>query len=163
MKRLFFASAMLVLLSTASFAGKPFAKGKTFSSLGDYKIELSDNAIPINGSDCKAYSITYQNSPMDVMLVVCKDTQKKCMKYVVLSDKVSVQYVCNENYFGVELLDKALQKEGYASVNNSLNRAAFFHQKKITDGSLSEGEAVKLVAAYFPFLINETGNPTAEK
>lgn len=163
MKSLIFTSVMLVLLSAASFGRKPFAEGKTFSNLGDYTIELADNAIPMNGADCKAYRIAYQNSPMEVMLVVCRDIQKKCMKYVVLSDKVSVQYVCNEKYFGVEMLDKALQKEGFASNSDLLNRTEFFHQKKITDGGLSETEAAKLIAAFFPFLISETGNPTAIK
>ncbi len=48
---------------------------------------------------------------MEVTVVVCKE--RKCKKYVVLSDKLSVQYVCNANYFGVERLDKSLEKEGY--------------------------------------------------
>lgn len=162
MKRVIIASVMLVLVSSASFAKKPIAEGKTFSTLGDYRIELADNTILMKGADCVAYKIIYENTPMDVTVAVCKDNEKKCMKYVVLSDRVSVQYVCNKSYFGVEILDKSLQKEGFKASDNSLNRSEFFRQKKLSQGELSVLEATKLIAAYFPFLINETGNPTAK-
>lgn len=163
MKRIIFAAALLVLLSTASFAKKFVAEGKTFSALGNYRIELADNTFLMKGSDCKAYTINYESTPMDVTVVVCRDKEKKCMKYVVLSDKLSVQYVCNNLYFGVEMLDKSLMGKEYKNSDASLNRTEFFRQKKITDGMLSEVEATKLIAAYFPFLISETGSAVAEK
>ena len=104
MKRLFLFAVLAVAFCTASLAQKVVAEGKTFTALGDYKIETADLTVPVKGEECKAYVISYENTPMQVTVAICKD--KKCKKYVVLSDKLSVQYVCTDRYFGVEKLDK---------------------------------------------------------
>jgi hypothetical protein len=134
------------------FAGKVVAKGPTYTALGNYTIETADNAVPVNGEDCKAFVIRYENNPMEVTVAICKD--RNCKKYVVLSDKLSVQYVCNDSYFGVEKLDKAFEKDGYKTSDSDLNRSEYFHQKVITPGKRSELEATQLIAAYFPMLLN---------
>jgi hypothetical protein len=152
MKRVFFALVLVVAFCTASFAGKVVAKGKTFTSLGDYRIETADNPVPMKGEDCKAYIISYENTQMKVTVAICKD--RNCKKYVVLSDDLSVQYVCNDNYFGVEKLDKAFEKDGYQTSDTQLNRSEYFHQKVIAPGKRSELEATQLIAAFFPMLIN---------
>jgi hypothetical protein len=97
--------------------------------------------------------ISYQNSPMEVKVVIRKD--KTCKNYIVLSDKLSVQYVCNGDYFGVQKLEKSLEKEGYATSDEALNRSEYFHQKLIAQGKQGEIEAARLIAAYFPMLIKE--------
>jgi hypothetical protein len=155
MKRVFVFAVLTIAFCTVSFAGKVVAEGKTFTALGDYKIEKADNAVPVKGEECKAYIISYENSPMKVTVAICKD--RKCKKYVVLSDKLSVQYVCNENYFGVEKLERAFEKDGYKTSDTELNRSEYFHQKVITQGKEGELEATQLIAAYFPMLLN---NPT---
>ncbi len=161
MKKLILSAALIAILSTASFAQKILAEGKTFSVLGDYRIEIADNPVPIKGIECKAYKISYSNTSMDVTVVVCKD--RKCKKYVVLSDKLSVQYVCNNKYFGVEMLDEAFAKDGYRTTDSGLNRSEYFHQKVLNPGDKSELEATQFVAAYFPFLINDPSDITAVK
>ena len=101
------ASVLLTVISTVTFAGKLIAEGKTFTALGDYRIETSDNQIMLKGENCKTFVVSYENSPMKVTVAICKD--KNCKRYVVLSDKLSVQYVCNPDYFGVEKLDKTFE------------------------------------------------------
>jgi hypothetical protein len=133
-------------------AGKVVAKGPTYTALGNYTIENADNPAFVKGEECKTFIIRYENSPMEVKVAVCKE--RNCKKYVVLSDKLSVQYTCNENYFGVEKLDKAFEKDGYKTSDSDLNRSEYFHQKVITPGKRSEIEATQLIAAYFPFLLN---------
>jgi hypothetical protein len=155
MKRFFSAAVLTIVFCTASFAGKVVAKGSTYTALGNYTIETADNLIPVKGEDCKAFVIRYENSPMEVTVAICKE--RKCKKYVVLSDKLSVQYVCNANYFGVEKLDKAFEKDGYKTSDSDLNRSEYYHQKVLTPGKRSELEATQLIAAYFPLLLN---NPT---
>lgn len=158
MKRIIISLVLAVAVCSASFARKLVAEGQTYTALGTYKLELADNPVTINGEACKAYVISYQNSPMEVTVVVTKD--KKCKKYIVLSDKLSVQYVCNANYFGVEKLDKKLEKEGFKTSDSALNRGEYFHQKVLTPGKRGETEAAMLIAAYFPMLINNI-NATA--
>lgn len=153
MKGMILSTVLIFLLSTASFAKKPVAEGKSNSALGDYKIELADNQILLKGEDCKAYKISYANTSMDVTLVVCKE--RKCRRYVVLSDLLSVQYVCNKNYFGVERLDKSFEAQGYKTNESALDRSQYFHQKVLGSGQKDELEAIQIAAAYFPFLIND--------
>ncbi len=155
------ATVLIVILSTVTFAKKLVAEGKTFSVLGDYKIELADNPVTMRGTDCKAYRISYANTPMEVTLVVCKE--RKCRNYVVLSDKLSVQYVCNNTYFGVERLDNSFEKEGYRTSDSDLNRTEYFHQKVLGTGQKDEIEAARIIAAYFPFLINDAESITATR
>jgi len=153
MKRMFFAALLMVAFSSALFSREFVASGKTHSALGDYKIELADNPVTINGEQLKAYVISYQNSPMEVKVVIRKD--KDCKNYIVLSDKLSVQYVCNGDYFGVQKLDKSLATEGLSTSDAALNRTEYFHQKLIVPGKQDEVIATQLIAAYFPMLVKD--------
>jgi hypothetical protein len=161
MKKMILLTVLIAMISTVAFGKKVVAKGQTFSPLGNYKIETVDNPILMKGNDCQAYSISYENSPMEVTLVVCKD--KKCKRYVVLSDKLSIQYVCNPVYFGVERLDKSFEKEGYKTTDEFLNREEYFHQKVLGPGGQPEIDAAKLIAAYFPFLLDTSASMKATK
>jgi hypothetical protein len=153
MKRMFFAALLILAFSTASFTREVIAEGKTFSALGDYKIEIADDPITINGVEFKAFLISYQNSDLEVKVAVMKE--RKCKKYIVISDKLSIQYVCNANYFGVERLDKSFEKAGYSTTDAALNRSEYFHQKVLTSGQGCELDNTMLIAAYFPKLIND--------
>jgi len=151
MKRLFFAALLVVAFSCASFARTVVAEGKTHSALGDYKIELADNSVTINGEEFTPFVISYQNSPLELKVAV--KNEGDCKKYYVLSEKLSVQYVCNANYFGVEKLDKSFEKEGYSTSDSYLDRSEYFHQKAITSGQGCELDNTMLIAAFFPWLI----------
>jgi hypothetical protein len=156
MKRILFAVTLILALSTASFAGRYVAGGKTHTTIGDYKIEVADNPITINGQQLTTYQITYENSPMKVLVAVRND--KKCKTYIVLSDVLSVQYICNGDYFGVQILEKPLEslnKDGYATSDGALNKSEYFHQKLIVPGKQTELASTELIAAYFPMLIKD--------
>ena len=153
MKRMFFAALLFVAFSSASFSREFVAEGKTYSALGDYKIKLADNPVTINGVQLKAYVISYENSPLEVKVAIMKD--KKCKNYIVLSDKLSIEYVCNGDYFGVQKLGKSFEKDGILTSDESLNRSEYFHQRLIAQGKQDEIEATQLIAAYFPMLIKD--------
>lgn len=161
MKRVFFAALLMVAFSTASFTREYVASGKTHSAFGDYKIEIADKPVTINGEELKAFIISYQNTPLEVKVVIRKG--EKCKNYLVLSNKLSVQYVCNQNYFGVQKLDKSLEIDGFTASDASLNRSEYFHQKVIVPGKRGEIENTQLIAAYFPLLINNNEEILAER
>jgi hypothetical protein len=161
MKKMFFAAVLIVAFSTASFTRDYVAAGKTHTALGDYKIEIADNPVTLNGEKFKAFVISYQNSPMEVTLVIRNG--EKCKNYLVLSEKLSIQYVCNESYFGVQKLDKSLEKDGYTTSDNALNRSEYFHQKVLAPGKRGEIENAQLIAAYFPMLLNDTEKALASR
>ncbi len=160
MKKMILA-AVLIAFTTGSFARNLVAEGKTFSSLGDYKIETADNPVLMKGEDCKAFLISYANSPLEVTVVVSKD--RKCKRYVVLSDRLSVQYICTADYFGVERLDKSFEAEGFKTEDSDLNKLEYFHQKVLSPGQKGELESTQLIAAYFPFLLNPDNEISATR
>lgn len=161
MKRMYLAVLLIVAFSTASFAKEIVAQGKTHTALGDYKIELTDESVTINGEEFTPFLISYQNSPMQVRVAIKKDGN--CMKYFVLSDNLSVQYVCKGDYFGVERLDKSFSNEGYATSDLSLDRNEYFHQKVLTGGQGCDLDHTMLIAAYFPRLLNSNVSSYAVK
>jgi len=154
MKRMLFAALLIIAISSTALARDFVASGKSFTALGDYKIEKADKPFTMNGEELRTYIISYQNSPMKVTVVISKG--KNCQNYLVLSDKLSVQYVCNEYYFGVEKLDKSTIKGGYATSDDALNRSEYFRQKLICHGKNGEILNTQLIASYFPVLIKDT-------
>jgi hypothetical protein len=129
--------------------------------MGDYKIEIADNPVTINGDEFTAFLISYQNTPLEVRVAVRKEHD--CKKYIVLSEKLSIQYVCNANYFGVERLDKSFEKDGYATSDLYLDKNEYFHQKVITSGKGCELDNTRLIASYFPMLIKNSGESVQTK
>jgi len=95
--------------------------------------------------------------------IVAVEKSSKCRKYYVLTDNLSIQYVCNGNYFGVARLDKELEKEGYSTSNNNLDNTEYYHQKVLSCGDNDDLENTKLIAAYFPFLLRNTEEVLAMK
>jgi hypothetical protein len=161
MKRILVLAVVILMTITASYARKKVAEGVTYTALGNYKIELADNPVTMKGEDCKTYVISYENTPMEVTVVICKE--KKCKRYVVLSDKLSVQYVCHKDYFGVEKLGTTFETEGYRTSDSALNRAEYFHQKVLAPGQGEELYNTQLIASYFPMLINDASGIVAAR
>jgi hypothetical protein len=151
MKKMLFLALLTIAFGSATYAREFVAEGKTYSALGDYRIEKADNPVIINGESLRAFVISYQNSPMEVTIVIRPG--EKCKNYIVLSDRLSVQYVCNENYFGVEKLDKSLVVDGFNLTDAALNQSEYFHQKKLAHGKRGELENTQLIAAFFPMLL----------
>lgn len=68
---------LIVVISAASFARKLVAEGKTFSALGDYRIEVMDEPVVLNGKELEAFIISYQNTDMKVTVAVEKHVNAK--------------------------------------------------------------------------------------
>ncbi|MFO7573592.1 MAG: hypothetical protein R6W67_00355 [Bacteroidales bacterium] len=161
MKRILLSVMVAILISAGAIARTTVAKGKTFSQVGDYKIEVAETPFILDGRELKTYVISYSNSPLKVTVAVDKD--KKGSNYLVISDKLSVQYVCNSSYFGVEKLSRKYSKVGLSTSDNELNRSEYFHQKVLTAGDNSVLENTKLIASYFPVLVKDVNSILAAK
>jgi hypothetical protein len=156
MKRIILTAVLVAVVSLGSYARKLVAEGNTYSALGKYKIEVDDKYMTINGKEHRPYLITYENSNLQVRVAV--DMERGAKKYYVISDALAVQYVANRHYFGVELLPKELEPEGLKTSDSGLNRTEYFHQKAITTGRSWRRDNTKLVAAFYPMLLNNTEN-----
>lgn len=150
MKRIILSTLFLLSIGLLSY-GRVIAEGDTSSPLGKYTIQVSDNPVMLAGEGLMTYVITYENSPMEVKVAINKG--KKCKDYIVLSDDLVLQYKCNGDYFGVNLPEKAYSELVPLSNTDNLNKMNYFHQKLIVWGRMPELEAVKLIAVYFPQLV----------
>jgi len=156
MKRIFLATALIFVISLASFARKFISEGKSFTALGGYKIELADNPVTLMGKEMKAFIISYENTSMEV--TVAFEKGRKGMTYYVISPGLAIKYVCNGSYFGVQKLGNELEKDGYKTSDSALNRSEYFHQKVLTTGGNCDLENSRLIAAFYPMLLNNYEN-----
>jgi DNA-binding beta-propeller fold protein YncE len=161
MKRIVLTVVLIVAVSFASYARKFVAEGKTYSALGNYRIEIDNKSMMINGKQHIPFVISYANSNLEVRVAV--DMDKTGKKYYVISDNLSVQYVANRQYFGVEKLAPELEKDGFKTSDAALNRVEYFHQKVITSGVGWRRDNTKLIAAFFPMLLNNVENLIAAR
>jgi hypothetical protein len=161
MKRMILTTLIIVLVSVVSYARKFVADGKTFTSMGNFKIETADQMLVLNGVELSTYVITYDNSNLSVTIAIDKDN-KRC-RFLTLSNKLSVQYVCCRDYFGIEKLDLKYGKAGLTTSDASLNRDAYFHQKVISRGDTDHISCMRLIASYYPALLNDLENITASR
>ena len=160
MKRIVLALVLIMAVCSGSYARKFVGSGKTHTALGNYKIEVDDNYLTVNGKQHKPYVISYENSNFEVRVAV--DMEKGQKIYYVLSDALSVKYVSTRKYFGVEKLGTDLEADGYSTSESALNREQYFHQKVITSGQGWKRDNTKLVAAFYPMLLNNQENFVVE-
>lgn len=157
MKRMTCTALLVLLISCASFAKKLVAEGKSFTAMGDFRIETADQPVVIDGVTLNTYTVTYDNS--EISLTIAIETSKKCRRFITISDRLSVQYVCYGTHFGVEKLNREYAKSGWKTIEANMNRTAYFHQKVLTPGQQDPITCLKLIGAYFPALIE--GNSPA--
>ena len=105
------------------------------------------------GEEMKCYLISYENSPMQVKVLV--DKEKNCKNYLVITDELSVMYTCNGKFFGVNRMDAKYNASGLTTCDEKLDRYDYFHQKVIAHGTTEDFDATMLIASYFPALIKE--------
>jgi hypothetical protein len=161
MKRFFLVTALIFAISLGASARKLISEGKTYTAFGAYKIELSDNPVILMGKEMKAFIISYENTNLEVTVVF--DKGRKDMTYYVLSPNLAIKYVCNGQYFGVQKLTTELEKDGYKTSDSALNRSEYFHQKVLKTGGGCDLDNSRLIAAFFPMLINNYENILASK
>ena len=150
MKRIVLTTALILIISLASFANQLLSQGHSNSQFGDYKIEALDNRMPFKDKELDLYQITYEKNGLTVIIAL--DKEKKCKKYYVLSEKLPIQYECNGIYFGVKLLDNDLLYNGFPITLDSVNKTEFYSQRVLATGITDTLDHLNLIAAYYPGL-----------
>jgi hypothetical protein len=159
MKRVVFILGMILLLIGYSNAqdqkefGKKVAEGNTNTLFGKYIVEVNNKPVIIDGEEVTSYKISYEKSPISIIVLV--DKEKKCKNYIVVSESLSLMYTCNGKYFGVNRIDDKYKKDGYVTDDKNLDKTNYFHQKLLAQGQQEELSATTLIASYFPELIKK--------
>lgn len=157
MKKVFLTIGIAVFLGTFSFAqdlaktSKKVAEGDTNTPFGKYTIEVQNEPVMLGDEQVTSYKITYENSPISVVVLV--DKEKKCKNYIVVSEGTSVMYTCNGTYFGINMIDPKYGKSGYVTEKENIDWDNYFHQKRLASGYQQEVTATTLIASYYPLLI----------
>lgn len=154
MKKFLYLFAISLILIPSGFANDPVAEGKTYCCLGNYVVDNAIDPIYVDGKALKTFIVSYENSDLNVMIGIDK-SDRKCTRFIVLSDELEIQYQCNGKYFGVKRLDREYLNDGLSTSDLSLDRSAYFHQKVITQRKKSDIEYVKLISVYFPKLVKD--------
>ncbi|HDZ41734.1 MAG TPA: hypothetical protein ENH59_08690 [Bacteroidetes bacterium] len=152
MKKFLCFLAIASVLSLAGFSKGPVAQGKTHSCLGNYVVDKAVKPISVDGKELETFIVNYENSDLNVRIGIDR-SDKKCTRYIVLSDDLEIQYMCNGKYFGVQRLNKRYQDDGLSTSELSLDREEYYHQKVITQSVTSEKDHLKLISVYFPRLV----------
>lgn len=125
--------------------------GNTNTPFGMYRIEVNDEPVMLEGEAVSSYRITYENSPISIVVLV--DKGKKCKNYIVVSDGLSIMYKCDGKYFGICPIDVKYEKDGCITNDKNIYKANYFHQKILSIGPQEEMGATSLIASYFPYLV----------
>lgn len=145
-------SVFALLISSATFARPPLVHGKTYSDLGMYIISESSGLEMINGKALKSYEISYENSPITITVAIDNSDPHR-INYLVISEGLVIQYISTSRGFGVSIIDKKFNEEGFSTSSEQLNKLEYFRQKRITQLLQSEIEYVKLISVFYPRLI----------
>lgn len=151
MKRVIYLAVLIFSISFLVQARTPVLKGKTYCALGDFKIENAAEPFVLNGETLETFDVTYENSPKVIRIAVLKE--KKCCRYLVLSDDLSVEYLRNKSYFGVAKHPQKMHRKGLETDMDAMNIGAYYHQKVITRDDSGKSTYLKLIAAYYPQLV----------
>ncbi|MEA1886919.1 MAG: hypothetical protein U9N72_06900 [Bacteroidota bacterium] len=154
MKKFLFLFTIALILGPAGFTKAPVAEGKTHSCLGNYVVDNALDPIYVDGKALKTFIVSYENSDLNVRIGIDK-SDRKCTRFIVLSDELEIQYQCKGNYFGVRRLGKEYLKDGLSTSDLSLDVSEYFHQKLISQQPKSEIDYVKLISVYFPRLVKD--------
>lgn len=157
MKKTFIAALISITFIAAAQSSSLVAQGETHSGLGKYTVERTGEFEMIKGDPLRAYYIKYENSP-DSICVAVDDSRKGVTRFLVISDKLVVEYICHGKFFGARLIDEHFKEEGLSTPMHKLDKKEYYHQKLITRDAKSETEYLKLISVYYPKLIKDYNN-----
>ena len=132
----------------------PVAEGETNYELGAFVVEKSNAPIIIDATIMPTYEVSYENSDMTIRIAV-DNSDRKCRKFIVVSDNLAIQYNCDGRVFGVTLPDMAYIEDGIPSSKINLDRSEYHRQKVLTQQVNSEIEQIRLISVYFPKLVKD--------
>lgn len=161
MKKLLVVLLLTIILIPSGIAEKLISDGDSFTKLGKYRIEIADSPLILNGEALKTYLITYENAGFSLLVTTEKSGDE--IKFLAISDALSVQYVSHGLCFGVEKIDQKYVDSDLKTTDTALNRNEYLHQKVITSWEVTELEKIKLIAAYYPALLSNINNLISAK
>lgn len=146
-----FSMFLILMFSTFILSAESNAlTGKTNTPLGDYQIKEC-TPVEIDGQTYKTFELQYEKSQNPIVIYI--DEQNNCRDYIVRSKYVEVKYVCRNSGFGVEAVFGKHMKYDHVMNNFLMDPTVYKSQMKLSGGSITEKEALELIASNFPHLL----------
>lgn len=143
-----------VLASEPVHGIDPVTEGNTNYELGAFVVEKSSAPVIFDATLLPTYEVSYENSDMTIRIAV-DNSDRKCRKFIVVSDNLAMQYNCDGRIFGVAMPDMAYIEDGIPSSKVNLDRSEYHRQKVLTQQKKSEIEQIRLICVYFPKLVKD--------
>ncbi len=129
--------------------------GNSQTVLGAYQItELEPETI--KKETLRKFQLTYENGNAPITIYL--NERSKCNDYIVRSNVMEVQYVCNKQGFGATTVNSKFSLYPEQTNNMFHSTEALGYQSKITDGEISIEKALGLIACYYPSLLKNMQN-----
>lgn len=148
MKNRIFTGISIVLLCLATFAVQATGADKAFN---DYQIVPVSNQ-ELSGDVDKAWVLSYDETESPI--VISLHQNKRSKHYVVRAEHFEVAYVCCKKGFGAKRVRAEYSKLPEVMTNQVINESELARQKILSPNELSEEDALNLIAAYLPNLVN---------
>lgn len=127
--------------------------GNSLTELGTYSIIKAEVPMVVDDQVLETYELVYENASNPVRIGIINE--KKCTTFLVRSDEVEVQYVCQKGVFGVRKMDKKYRELEEKSSDSKMDRINYLSQRIITQKQKSDKELLGLIACYFPVLVEK--------
>jgi len=129
--------------------------GNSQTILGNYQLtEVEPETI--DNQTFRKFELIYENGNAPVTIYL--NQRSKCNDYIVRSNVMEAQYICNKKGFGATTVNSKFRKYPEQINNMFLSTEALRYQSKITEGQLPVEKALGLIACYYPSLLKNIQN-----
>ena len=148
MKNKIITGVIIFVFCLGTFAVQATETDRSFS---DYDIVAVSNQ-DLSAKADKAWVLSYDNQ--EAPIVITLHETKRSKNYVVRAEHFEVSYVCCKKGFGASMVKAEYSEIPQEIINRVINSEELGRQKILTPNEVSEEQALDLIAAYLPDLIN---------
>jgi hypothetical protein len=148
MKNKFIAGIAVFVLCLATIAVQATGIARSFS---DYDI-VQVNSQDLSSNADKAWVLSYDTNESPIIITLHQTKRSK--NYVVRAEHFEISYVCNKKGFGASYVKAEYSEFPEEIISRVINSVELDRQKILTPNQVTEDQALDLIAAYLPDLVN---------
>lgn len=146
------ATFFVLMVCSATISKAATLKGESNTTFGNYELSSSSQAVVINESAFKTWTLTYPETNKS-FVVICFKSEEGCC-FIVRNDEFEIQYSNKEGNFGVELVNSDMRTIKKKEIMNRIGYEKFMSQQLLTSTPKTEEEYLGLIACFMPLLFS---------
>jgi hypothetical protein len=148
MKNKIFTGIAILVLCVTSVA---VYSAETKRAFNDYDIVKLTGQEMEEGAE-KAWVLSYDDN--ESTIVISLHQTKRCKYYVVRTENFEIAYTCGKKGFGASYVNSEYSRVPFELSSKVINESELNRQKILTQSQPTDENAVELIAAYLPDLVN---------